>query len=82
MPEQLAALVTGRLDRRLECAINRETDEALTKAAWRLGTTRSGAARHLLAVGISMDAELTSMAIEAARLSRERDMQQQAKREE
>lgn len=71
--DDYAVLVGGRLDRRLETVVNRETDAAISLLAGQLGCNRSAAARMLLARGAAADKALMADALTAARESRERD---------
>lgn len=71
LKDDYAVLAGGRLDRRLETVVNRETDAAITLLASQLGCNRSMAARVLLARGVTADKTLMDDAIQAARESRE-----------
>lgn len=71
--DDYAVLAGGRLDRRLETVVNRETDAAITLLANQLGCNRSAAARVLLARGAAADKELMTDALAVAKESRDRD---------
>jgi hypothetical protein len=73
------ALLTGPKDRRAEFAITREMDEAVRILMAAGPWSRSDACRIIMARGIKAYPELTETAIEAARLSRERDAAEQGK---
>lgn len=75
------ALLTGPKDRRAEFAITREMDEAVKILMGAGPWSRSDACRIIMARGIKQWPNLTQDAIEAARVSRERDATDQAQRE-
>lgn len=70
-PEDVAALLEGPKDRRVECAITSTMDAVVGHHARTRGVTRSQSVRQIMALGIASNPDLVQVARELRRRDRE-----------